>query len=57
MEKEGMSTKAIQTAIDKMSKQGGGQVVIPAGRWHSGRIELKSNIDLHLADGSELLLR
>lgn len=52
-----MSTKAIQTAIDKMSKQGGGQVVIPAGRWHSGRIELKSNIDLHLADGSELLLR
>ena len=54
MKKEGMSTKAIQTAIDKMSKQGGGQVIIPAGRWHSGRIELKSNIDLHLADGAEL---
>lgn len=54
MNRQGMSTKAIQTAIDKMSKQGGGRVVIPAGRWESGRIELKSNVDLHLADGAEL---
>ena len=54
MSEGGMSTKAIQNAIDRMSKQGGGQVVIPAGCWMSGRIELKSNVDLHLSDGAEL---
>ena len=51
---KGMSTKAIQAAIDKASKQGGGQVVIPEGHWQSGRIELKSNVELHLAEGCEL---
>lgn len=54
MAKKGLSTRAIQTAIDKMWKQGGGQVVIPAGHWQSGRIELKSNVELHLAEGCEL---
>ena len=50
MSKKGMSTKAIQDAIDKMSAKGGGTVVIPDGNWHSGRIELKSNVELHLSD-------
>lgn len=54
MNKSGLSTKAIQTAIDRLSQQGGGQVVIPAGRWQTGRIELKSGVDLHLAEGCEL---
>ena len=54
MSKKGMSTKAIQRAIDRLSMQGGGQVVIPAGRWLSGRIELKSGVELHLAEGCEL---
>ena len=54
MAKKGLSTRAIQTAIDKMWKQGGGQVVIPAGHWQSGRIELKSNVELQLAEGCEL---
>ena len=54
MANKGMSTKAIQNAIDRMSKQGGGQVIIPAGCWQSGRIELKSNVDLHLSEGAEL---
>ena len=54
MAKNGMSTRAIQTAIDKASKQGGGKVVIPAGQWQSGRIELKSNVELHLEEGCEL---
>ena len=54
MNKKGMSTKAIQNAIDKASKQGGGQVVIPAGQWQSGRIELKSNVELHLEEGCEM---
>ena len=54
MAKKGMSTKAIQTAINKLALQGGGQVVIPAGRWQSGRIELKSGVDLHFENGAEL---
>ena len=54
MTSRGMSTKAIQQAVDRASKQGGGQVVIPAGRWLSGRIELKSNVELHLSEGCEL---
>jgi len=54
MNKKGLSTKAIQKAIDNASKQGGAQVVIPAGKWLSGRICLKSNVELHLAEGCEL---
>ena len=54
MTSKGMSTKAIQQAIDRASKQGGGKVIIPAGHWQSGRIELKSNVELHLAEGCEL---
>ena len=54
MTRSGVSTKAIQMAIDRMSKQGGGTVVIPAGHWLSGRIELKSGVELHLSEGCEL---
>lgn len=54
MNREGLSTKAIQRAIDKMSRRGGGTVVIPDGQWRSGRIELKSGVCLHLSDGAVL---
>lgn len=46
--------QVIQTAIDKLPDMGGGTVVIPAGPWETGRIELKSNVNLHLSDGAEL---
>ncbi len=54
MKKKGYSTAAIQKAIDRMSKKGGGTVVIPKGVWKTGRIELKSHVNLHLAEGAEL---
>lgn len=54
MKRKGMSTYAIQQAIDRASQQGGGVVVIPAGEWQSGRIELKSNVELQLAEGCNL---
>jgi len=54
MSKKGYSTKAIQKAIDKMTKKGGGTVVIPKGIWKTGRIVLKSNVNLHLEKGAEL---
>ena len=54
LSKNGMNTKAIQTAIDKMARQGGGTVEIPAGTWQTGRIEVKSNIRLHIPEGATL---
>jgi len=48
------STKAIQAAIDEVSSKGGGTVSVPVGIWQTGRISLKSNVNLHLDDGAEL---
>ena len=49
-----MITSIIQKAIDEVSAKGGGTVVIPAGVWNTGRIELKSHVNLNLAEGAEL---
>ena len=49
-----MITKTIQDAIDTVNRQGGGMVIIPKGQWKSGRIHLKSNVNLHLEEGAEL---
>lgn len=49
------NTKEINAAIAKANAEGGGKVVIPAGIWLTGPIELKSNIDLHLENGAVLL--
>ena len=40
--------------IDACSKAGGGRVLIPAGTWLTGRVELKSNVELHMANDAEL---
>lgn len=55
LSKRGMNTKVIQTAIDRLARRGGGTVVIPAGTWQTGRIEVKSNINLHISQGATLL--
>jgi DNA sulfur modification protein DndE len=44
-----LNTKAINTAIDDCSRNGGGVVLLPAGIWLSGPVVLKSNVNLHLA--------
>lgn len=49
-----LCTPAIQKSIDEVSSRGGGTVVIPKGVWKTGRIILKSNVNLHFADGAEL---
>lgn len=49
-----LSTAAIQKAIDRVAKQGGGSVIVPAGNWLSGRLMLKSNVNLHLEEGATL---
>jgi hypothetical protein len=45
---------SIQTAIDDVFKRGGGTVNVPAGKWPTGRLILKSNVNLHLLAGAEL---
>lgn len=46
--------KDIQKDIDMLAKKGGGTLVVPKGEWLTGRIVLKSNVCLHLAEGAEL---
>ena len=47
--------KAIQQAIDKCAKKGGGRVVVPAGcTFLTGAIELKSGVNLVVEEGAVL---
>ncbi len=45
---------AIEKAIAACHDAGGGRVVIPAGKWLTGKVHLKSNVNLHLAKDSVL---
>ena len=49
-----ISTAPIQKAIDACSSSGGGTVIIPAGLWLTGPIQMKSNVNLHLNRGALL---
>ncbi len=49
------NTGAIAATISACVAGGGGRVVVPPGKWPTGPIKLQSNVDLHLADGSELV--
>lgn len=53
-----VDTKAVQRAIDEAAASGGGaRVLIPGGKnFLIGTIQLKSNIDFHLADDSEIII-
>lgn len=46
--------KDIQKNIDALTKKGGGTLFIPKGVWPTGRIILKSNVCIDLAEGAEL---
>lgn len=48
-------TKAINEAVEQCFRHGGGTVLVPAGVFVTGSIELKSHVDLHLEPGAELL--
>jgi polygalacturonase len=49
------STLAFERAIEAASRAHGGRVLVPSGRYLTGPIHLESNVELHLADGAELL--
>ncbi|MCR5199422.1 MAG: glycoside hydrolase family 28 protein [Prevotella sp.] len=47
-----LCTEAFAKAIDDLAAQGGGRLTVTQGLWLTGPIVLKSNIELHLADGA-----
>lgn len=49
------ASKAIAQAIAACHAAGGGRVVVPAGTWPTGPIHLRSNVNLHVAEGAILL--
>jgi len=50
-----LDTSAVQAAIDACFADGGGTVLVPAGTFQVGTLELKSNVTLHLAAAAKLL--
>ncbi|HEX4056034.1 MAG TPA: glycoside hydrolase family 28 protein [Tepidisphaeraceae bacterium] len=48
-------TAALQRAIDRCAENGGGTVFIPAGKYVTGTLWLRSNIILHLDAGATIL--
>lgn len=48
-------TAAFAQAMAACEAAGGGRVVVPRGTWTSGAIHLRSNCELHLADGAEIV--
>lgn len=50
-----LATAAIAQAIEYANRQGGGTVLVPAGDYLTGSIELKSNINLYIDSGAKLI--
>ena len=49
------NTASFKKAIEACHKSGGGRVVVPYGKFLTGAIYLKSNVNLHLADSATIL--
>lgn len=49
------TSAAIARAVEAAHAAGSGLVVVPPGIWPTGKIHLKSNVNLHLAKGATLL--
>ena len=43
-----LNTEAFARAVDALTQNGGGRLVVPAGIWRTGPIALQSRIELHL---------
>lgn len=50
-----LDTPAIQKAIDACDNAGGGQVLLPPGKYLSGTVHLKANVTLFLEAGATLV--
>lgn len=49
-----LSTMAINKAIETCHMEGGGTVIVPRGTFYTGAIHLRSNVNLHVAEGAVL---
>ena len=49
------NSEAFKEAIAACNEAGGGKVIVPKGKFLTGPIHLKSNVNLHLAEGAEVL--
>ncbi|HEX3357282.1 MAG TPA: glycoside hydrolase family 28 protein [Tepidisphaeraceae bacterium] len=47
-------TQAFAAAIKQCADNGGGRVNVPEGRWLTGPIHLRSDIELHLQEGAKI---
>jgi hypothetical protein len=52
---QSLDTVAIQAAVDACTRDGGGTVLVPAGTFVIGTVELKSDVTLHIASRAKLL--
>ncbi len=49
------NSEAFRKTIETCSKNGGGRVIVPKGKFLTGPIHLENNVNLHLEEGSEIL--
>ncbi|MXN92528.1 glycoside hydrolase family 28 protein [Flavobacterium sp. Sd200] len=49
------NTAVFKKVIETCSQNGGGRVVVAAGKYYTGPIELDNNVNLYLEEGAELL--
>ena len=49
------NTEAFKKAIAACNESGGGKVLVPEGKYLTGPIHLKSNVNLHLVKNAEVL--
>ena len=49
-----VNTSAIQRAVDACARNGGGTVIVPAGVFLTGMVNLKSNVNFHVGPGAIL---
>lgn len=50
-----LTTKAIQSAIDKCGEEGGGVVLVPKGDYLTGTLNLRSNVEFRFEQGARLI--
>jgi hypothetical protein len=50
-----LNTTSIQTAIDYIHNKGGGRLMFYVGRYLTGTIHMKSNVEIHLEEGAILV--
>ena len=52
---EAVQTKILQEAIDTIHAEGGGRLMLPAGRYRTGALQLKNGVELHLQSKDTVL--